>query len=133
MNKRQRRKRAKRANARFAERLRDSGAVRSLGEVCASFIRGKLLQPSVVGWLLPPYDQRLVRPAGRWKDDRGIVHAVNALFTLGKANEVDVDIDLGRETACTATFWNPDDARLYPEPSDKDVDCMACIARRSCT
>lgn len=96
--------------------------MRKLGEIGAAFIRAKLRQSSIGIALRAPH---IVRHAGQWKDGRGIVHAVNAL-SIG----FESDIDAGRETACEATFWNPEEPWLYPDvgPSESEVDCMACVA-----
>lgn len=120
MNKRQRAKRRKRQEARLAEHLRGSDAMRKLGEIGAEFIRSQLQRRRSA--LLAP---KTVRRVGRWKDGLGIVHAVNAL-SAGPG----CDIDTGRETACEATFWNPEEPWLYPNTNsfELEIDCMACVA-----
>lgn len=106
VNKRQRAKLRKRQEARLAEYLRGPNALRKLGL----------------------YSPKTVRRVGQWKDGLDIVHAVNAL-SIGFGD----DIDTGRETACEATFWNPDEPWLYPNTNsfELEVDCMACVARGS--
>lgn len=120
VNKRQRAKRRKRQQARLVERLSGPDAMRKLGEIGAAFIRSQLQRrPSA---LLAP---KTARRVGQWRDGLGIVHAVNAL-SAGP----DCDIDTGLETACEATFWNPEEPWLYPNTSsfELEVDCMACVA-----
>jgi hypothetical protein len=120
VNKRQRAKRRKHQEARLAEHLRGSDAMRRLGEIGAAFIRSQLQRrPSAL------FAVTVARRVGQWRDRLGIVHAVNAL-SAGPAG----DIDTGRETACGATFWNPEEPWLYPNTNsfELEVDCMACVA-----
>lgn len=65
---------------------------------------------------------------GVWRDDRGVVHAVNASWLASS------DIYLGRETACGSMAWDPDNPRAYPVMTNAAVDCMTCVVRqaRSC-
>lgn len=63
-----------------------------------------------------------VRADGSWKDANGVVHAVNATW-------IDPNIDLGRETACGSTAWDPDHSDDYPVAVDATVDCMTCVVR----
>jgi hypothetical protein len=120
MNKRQRKKRVKQMNVRLAERLRDPKVLQKLGEIGAGFIWDQLRRPY-------PSSPRVIKPGGEWKDGLGVVHAVNFLV-IGFTDE----IDLGRETACGSTFWNPDEPWLYPDLLSGEVDCMACVATRNC-
>lgn len=68
-----------------------------------------------------------IRAEGSWRDDAGVVHAVNAA-------RIEPDIDLGRETLCGSASWEPDNPRAYPTVTDEIVDCMTCIVGqvRSC-
>jgi hypothetical protein len=121
VNKRQRAKRRKRQEARLAEYLRGLNVMRKLGEIGAA-IRAEFGQSSIGAVLFSP---KTARHVGQWMDGLGIVHAVNAL-SAGP----DGDIDTGLETACEATFWNPDEPWLYPNTNsfELEVDCMACVA-----
>lgn len=130
MNKRQRKKQAKRAYARFAERMCDSRNVQRVSEVVISFVRAKLRQPSVKGFLFP--SPAIHKPAGHWEDGHGMVHGVNALSLPGR-DYSDAHVDLGRETACEALFWDPDEPWLYPNSTEDEVNCMACVVARSCS
>jgi hypothetical protein len=104
MNKRQRNKRRKQQEVRLAEP----------GDIGAGF---RAMLPG------PPVVLRFIKSLGQWKDGLGIVHSVNAL-ALG----FDTDIDLGRETACGAGYWNPDETWLYPDLVSDEINCMACVA-----
>lgn len=93
---------------------------KALGEIGADFIRLQLRRPS-------PSAPVRIREAGSWRDDGGVVHAVNATW-------IEPDIDLGRETACGSMAWDPDHPGEYPSAIDAVVDCMTCVVRqaRSC-
>jgi hypothetical protein len=91
---------------------------KALGEVGADFIRHELRRPSGI-----PVPTR-VHPSGAWRDDKGVVHAVNATW-------LDPDIDLGRETACGSMAWDSDHPRDYPTTTDEIVDCMTCVVRQA--
>lgn len=93
---------------------------KALGAAGADFIRSQLRRPS-------PSAPVRVRADGAWRDDGGVVHAVNATW-------IEPDIDLGRETACGLTAWDPDHPGNYPVEPHAIVDCMTCIVRqaRSC-
>lgn len=95
-----------------------SEGLKALGEVGAGFIRSQLRRPSA---LMPV----LVRADGAWRDDRSVVHAVNASWLASN------DIDLGRETACGSMAWDPDNPRDYPTMINAVVDCMACVVRQA--
>ncbi len=93
---------------------------KSFGVVVAAFIREQLRRPS-------PSAPVRIRADGVWKDTAGVVHAVNATW-------IEPDVDLGRETACASTAWDPDNPRDYPVMIDEAVDCMTCVVKqvRSC-
>lgn len=99
---------------------RSSEGWKALGAAGADFIRSELRRPSA---LAPAH----VRVDGAWRDDKGVVHEVNAAW-------VEPDIDLGRETLCGSYSWDPDNPRAYPTVIDEVVDCMTCIVgqARSC-
>lgn len=87
-----------------------------LGEAGADFIRSQLRHPS-------PSAPVRIRADGAWRDDGGVVHAVNAAW-------LEPDIDLGRETACGSRAWDPDHPSSYPAVTDATVDCMTCVVRQ---
>lgn len=102
------------------ERLDDESSEESktLGEIGADFIRSQLRRPS-------PGAPVYVRMDGSWRDDKGVVHAVNASWLEPS------HIDLGRETACGSTAWDPDHPGDYPVATGAVVDCMTCIVRQA--
>ncbi len=65
-----------------------------------------------------------VRGCGAWRDAAGVVHVVNAVW-------LEPDVDLGRETLCGSTTWDPDNPRAYPAATNETVDCMTCIVKRA--
>lgn len=106
----------------FEEALNDesSEGFRAMASAGADFIRSQLRRPS-------PSAPVRIRADGAWRDDGGVVHAVNATW-------IEPDVDLGRETACGSASWDPDNPRDYPIATDATVDCMTCVVRqaRSC-
>lgn len=93
---------------------------KAMGEIGADFIRSQLRRPS-------PSTPVCIRADGAWRDNGGVVHAVNATW-------VEPDIDLGCETACGSAAWDPDNPHTYPTTTDEAIDCMTCVVRqvRSC-
>lgn len=104
----------------LSQTLSSEEGLQKLAAAGADFIRSQLRRPS-------PSAPVRIRADGAWRDDGGVVHAVNATW-------IEPDIDLGRETACGSTAWDPDHPGEYPSAIDAVVDCMTCVVRqaRSC-